>query len=352
LSGATKEVERLQVRLLQTSKQKVDLKAEWPKTSDQAHVVSTLLKWFVRDINPPIFTHELYPVWIAISSEFCSLFWPHSIPPPSSTSFAHPSFLDFSKGGGWTGIVPTLFKFATNLLPIGARMFVRNLCFLLKRCSTLSEVNKMTISNLAICFAPSLLRPVVETIAILLSDSPAANRCISLMVENCEDLFALESFEVELPEEAPPNILALFALATAKLEVADNADKELLVKETNEQQNRLRCMTMQQDISKTLLQDVQQRAAVLFQSVWRGYQLRKAQRKNVLSGKSAVSPLLPLPLPLPSLSPPSPRPNYFFIIIIQFSFFSLPFESLGASGVQWLDEKHRSNLSKTSDDPR
>lgn len=56
--------------------------------------------------------------------------------------------------------------------------------FLVNEVSTHSEVNKMTPSNIAIVFGPTLLRPKVETIETSLS-SPLVNHAIERIIIVC-----------------------------------------------------------------------------------------------------------------------------------------------------------------------
>jgi len=56
--------------------------------------------------------------------------------------------------------------------------------------ATKSEKNKMTISNLGVCFGPTLLRPEEETVAAIM-DIKFCNVVVEILIENAEKVFHL-----------------------------------------------------------------------------------------------------------------------------------------------------------------
>ena len=61
-----------------------------------------------------------------------------------------------------------------------------NLIFVdLYRVSSNQDKNLMTISNLGVCFGPTLLRPEEETVAAIM-DIKFGNVVVEILIENCD----------------------------------------------------------------------------------------------------------------------------------------------------------------------
>ncbi|CAG7818348.1 unnamed protein product [Allacma fusca] len=63
-----------------------------------------------------------------------------------------------------------------------------------------SEKNKMTVSNLGVCFGPTLLRPEEETVAAIM-DIKFCNVVVEILIENYEKIFTTKPMPSELPKE-------------------------------------------------------------------------------------------------------------------------------------------------------
>jgi hypothetical protein len=69
-----------------------------------------------------------------------------------------------------------------SLLPPGNRAILKRLIAFLRSVHTNSKANKMHAANLAIVFAPTILRPANEDPATFLTEGKAANELINDMV--------------------------------------------------------------------------------------------------------------------------------------------------------------------------
>lgn len=61
----------------------------------------------------------------------------------------------------------------------------------------------MTVSNLGVCFGPTLLRPEEETVASIM-DLKFYNIVVEILIENYETIFNSEPENVALPETSSP----------------------------------------------------------------------------------------------------------------------------------------------------
>lgn len=105
---------------------------------EDEHNVATLLKRFFRDMRAPLLTHELYDTFIAA---------------------------DDSSGDERLDNL----RQAVALLPDFNSRVLHRLLVYLNRVAAHSEENFMTPQNLAIVFAPNLLRPKIESPLVLIS---------------------------------------------------------------------------------------------------------------------------------------------------------------------------------------
>jgi hypothetical protein len=60
---------------------------------------------------------------------------------------------------------------------------------LLNKVSKFSSINLMTVNNIAIVFAPTLLRPPGDQLDIALQDSSYANHLVKFMIEEFDAVF-------------------------------------------------------------------------------------------------------------------------------------------------------------------
>merc|ERR1712137_1181008 len=128
-------------------------RVSWSITSDP-HLVACVIKVWLCELENPLLTWELHDCFIAAQDG------------PS--------------------VEESLRRIATviQILPIGARAVFQRLVFLMTKIDAHSETNKMNASNLAIVFAPVLLRYEVEDLTKMLAHSEASNRVIKLCITN------------------------------------------------------------------------------------------------------------------------------------------------------------------------
>eukprot|EP01125_Pyxidicula_operculata_P012392 TRINITY_DN406_c2_g1_i1.p1 TRINITY_DN406_c2_g1~~TRINITY_DN406_c2_g1_i1.p1 ORF type:complete len:213 (-),score=32.87 TRINITY_DN406_c2_g1_i1:40-678(-) len=94
---------------------------------EDVHTVATLLKRFFRDLSEPILTYDLYPMFVASDN----------LENESERLAALKSLM--------------------NLVPSKNRSIVEMICRFLSEVAALSNLNKMTVSNLSIIFGAVLL---------------------------------------------------------------------------------------------------------------------------------------------------------------------------------------------------
>jgi hypothetical protein len=138
------------------------------------HIVAGLLKMYVRELADPLLTFELYDVFLA------------------TIAIKDPSIK-----------IPKLRQ-VLSFLPRANLMVVRYLVAFLAKVSAKSSVNMMTPSNLAIVFAPNLLRPPLsgeQEIAAMMEDTPFSNELLQTLISNFDTLFeGVESEKLSQPK--------------------------------------------------------------------------------------------------------------------------------------------------------
>eukprot|EP01116_Phalansterium_solitarium_P016188 TRINITY_DN3706_c0_g2_i1.p1 TRINITY_DN3706_c0_g2~~TRINITY_DN3706_c0_g2_i1.p1 ORF type:complete len:713 (-),score=249.77 TRINITY_DN3706_c0_g2_i1:26-2164(-) len=125
------------------------------------YVVACVLKAFFLEAEQPLLTFELYPAFLqaaVVDEEADQL---------------------------------RCLRSVVEQIPAGSKKTVSRLMALLKSIAAPehSKLSKMTASNLAIVFAPGLLRKKKQDLADMLSDSPTCNRVIELLIRNYDELF-------------------------------------------------------------------------------------------------------------------------------------------------------------------
>jgi hypothetical protein len=128
-------------------------------TGEDIHNVAGLLKLFFRELPEPLLTFELYESFIAAMAQ------------PEQESQIE------------------CIGRAIEVLPAGNKSILKYLVQFLSRVAAVKE-NSMTSTNIAIVFAPNLIRPRVETYTVVITNSPSVNRLLALMIDNHERLFA------------------------------------------------------------------------------------------------------------------------------------------------------------------
>jgi hypothetical protein len=151
-SGNSVEVEAL--KLLYDSKRgEIDLSFYSP------HTISSLVKSYIRQLPEPLFTFALYDGFIDANISECD-----------------------------EGRLKE-FKKLINRLPKRNAAILRFLFLSLQKYVSHSSKNMMISSNLAIVFAPNLLRAEKETYQQVVFHSSALNAIVTTMIEKAELLF-------------------------------------------------------------------------------------------------------------------------------------------------------------------
>ena len=78
-------------------------------------------------------------------------------------------------------------------IPVANKKMMEVLLCHLENVALKSGINMMTISNLGVCFGPTLLRAEEETVAAIM-DIKFANVVVEIMIENWRQIFCGEPF--------------------------------------------------------------------------------------------------------------------------------------------------------------
>ncbi len=132
--------------------------AELANVNDAANI----LKQYLRSLPEPLIPFTAYPEWIALGQKL--------------------------RQNESEENVQALQVLCSNL-PVQCKDLLQYLSFHLFYITKNSDVNKMTEHNLAIVFAPNLLRPKVETQNTLISDSPVTILIIESVIKYYYKLF-------------------------------------------------------------------------------------------------------------------------------------------------------------------
>jgi len=153
VSGSLTDVKMIKDQFLKGKKVDLD------KVADP-HTVAGVLKIFFRESKDPLLTFELYDCWVAAVAT--KEVWDR---------------------------VKSVRQVIDMLPPVNKRILGR-LMGLLALVAKYEKDNKMSVNNIAIVFAPTLLRPPGDQIDIAIQDSSYANHLIKFMIEEYETLFA------------------------------------------------------------------------------------------------------------------------------------------------------------------
>jgi len=126
---------------------------------DDPHVVTGLLKLYIRELPEPLLTYELYDQFLAIERS-----------KPSEEEYM------------------TKVKALIEKLPPANRALLSSLIRLLVRVFGYSSVNKMTYENLAIVFAPTILRAKEETMISAMNDAQTATHFTQQLFQNYSNI--------------------------------------------------------------------------------------------------------------------------------------------------------------------
>ena len=122
------------------------------------NVVAGTLKQFLRDLPEPLLPYAIYPQLIA-----------------TQTALSEPDLLP-----AWLKNMQGLL----SLLPPEHFECFKLLCELMRSTNARCEQNKMTYANLAICFAPNILKSPNQDIQSSVLDTPIANALLAQIFEH------------------------------------------------------------------------------------------------------------------------------------------------------------------------
>lgn len=144
------------------------------------NAVTSTLKQYFRKLPIPLITYDVYDRLLTFA------------PPPLHTNHANP--------GGPLPVNPNhnldpeqrehriqLMRQAIQGLPPSNRTCLEVLIFHLARVVDHEKLNLMTSLNVAVVFAPTVMRP--ESVAREMSESQAKNQAVQFLIENCEGIF-------------------------------------------------------------------------------------------------------------------------------------------------------------------
>eukprot|EP00039_Didymoeca_costata_P002475 m.60449 g.60449 ORF g.60449 m.60449 type:complete len:908 (+) comp11322_c0_seq1:103-2826(+) len=139
---------------------------------DNVHCIASCLKQYFRDLPEPLLATELYDDWMKVGS--------NDISDPQSRKTAI-----------------NLCQSALQKLPHINRQVLSLLLPFLLEVSSKSQVNKMSVENLATVFGPNLLRKKqdesdVAAMAAMLKNTGTTTKVIQLLIEEHEALFACD----------------------------------------------------------------------------------------------------------------------------------------------------------------
>lgn len=121
------------------------------------HTIASLLKQFFRELPEPLLPFQYYYQFLDIA--------------------------DPSKGYDENEKVLRIFSLVENIPEVNL-LILKHLLSFLNRVSRLSDINKMTVQNLAMVFGPNLLKPENDTPQTLMQDAARINEIVELLIKN------------------------------------------------------------------------------------------------------------------------------------------------------------------------
>jgi hypothetical protein len=161
--------------IMQEFKKKIDSGKKIDFSSlDDINCVSGLIKLYFRELPEPLCTYDHYEMFMAATG----------IPDKKQRL--------------------VMIKKVIKFLPLSNLKLMKILCRFLSKVIKNEEYNKMSAANLAICFAPNLLkrRPdekldTLEQFQEMMQDTPHANGLMTTLIEECDYMFPIEEDEKE-----------------------------------------------------------------------------------------------------------------------------------------------------------
>ncbi|PRP88153.1 rho GTPase-activating protein 24-like [Planoprotostelium fungivorum] len=148
-----------------------------PNPPVDPHVVAGLLKLYLRELPEPLITYELYDAFLTVTDR---------------------------EDEGTEELTELVQK-----LPLENQLVLKYLCGFLARVVQFSGVNKMTLSNLAIVFGPSLLRRKEHDPVRVITDNQRMNKVVELLINQQSKLFREVGAQIFSPRKVSVNTSAV-----------------------------------------------------------------------------------------------------------------------------------------------
>lgn len=140
------------------------------------HSVGGILKQIIRDLPEPLMTFDAFEVLV----------------PLGSITDKKPD----------AEIAQAVLDFINSKMPAEYKEFLFQLCKLLHHIATLSDVNKMTASNLGVVFGMNLFKPRVDDPIRVASNIANMNRVTTVIISSFETIFKERlALEQQIPQE-------------------------------------------------------------------------------------------------------------------------------------------------------
>ncbi len=143
------------------------------------NAVTSTLKQYFRKLPTPLITYDVYDKLLEASASLAQ--GSHSDREIDPSHPAHPS-----NPNNHTFRISSM-RHAINELPPRHRDTLEVLVFHLARVIELQAENLMTSLNVAVVFAPTIMRP--ESLAREMQDTQLKNASVQFLIENCQGVF-------------------------------------------------------------------------------------------------------------------------------------------------------------------
>eukprot|EP00300_Choanocystis_sp_HF-7_P014336 c18654_g1_i3.p1 GENE.c18654_g1_i3~~c18654_g1_i3.p1 ORF type:complete len:458 (+),score=88.84 c18654_g1_i3:1347-2720(+) len=162
---------------LVVQKLRAQVEAEGPELHSlqaECHEIASLFKMYLRELPEPLIPYDMYETMVSLQTAFNKGEYvlprqnssEHS--PAAATRDAH---------------VRAIAVCLCHLPPLNQRV-VRRLLLLLNTVHNNARVNRMQSSNLAVCFAPDILRSDSENLESVVTDLPLTTQLLTFMIDN------------------------------------------------------------------------------------------------------------------------------------------------------------------------
>eukprot|EP01090_Pellita_catalonica_P015675 TRINITY_DN4290_c0_g1_i1.p1 TRINITY_DN4290_c0_g1~~TRINITY_DN4290_c0_g1_i1.p1 ORF type:complete len:248 (+),score=24.14 TRINITY_DN4290_c0_g1_i1:85-828(+) len=158
---------RRKIRFPKKRKTNSKIKPSLASRTTNAHVVAGVLKKYLRELDIPLLTFEYHEAFMSISNL------------PTNE---------------W---VPQI-RIVVHVLPKINRLILKKLLHLLHKVSSHEADTKMPASNLALIFAPAILRSETNSVEEVLNNGANAASIVEFMITKYQDFFAVETTTQEI----------------------------------------------------------------------------------------------------------------------------------------------------------